>query len=314
METTEIVLLAIGATLILLLIIGALRAQRAALERTRGAAERGSPAPFAATAERGAMVVLDVQHADPRSPAVERMVREAAARVYRMMPSAERVEVRSPSGLTLGVVERRPAPERRLEVPETLTEPRLPRSVGPDLTRHLGEPEEAEPPPSPPARPVFTPAAPPAPRRPLSERFDLPEAVSERLRVTDDARDLVRAILEASGATVRVEGDVIHADGHAIVVLVPSGHVVEPGSLDHAYLCIERAGAGRGIVIGMGILDVADIRRREALAPHVLHTGPDGIQRMADAVAIGEDPLRFAAGPALVAAPAPPAEPGPSRS
>lgn len=313
METSEIVLLAIGTTLILLLIVGAVRAQRVAQERTsREAPELGSPVPFAATAERGAMVVLDVRRADPRSPAVERMVREAAVRVYRMMPSVDRVEVRSPSGLTLGVVERRPPPERRLEVPETLTEPRLPRSVGPDLTRHLAEPEEAEPPPSPPTRPVFTPAAPPPPRRPLSERFDLPEAVSERLRVTEDAGDLVRAILEASGATVHVEGDVIHADGHAIVVLVPSGHVVEPGSLDHAYLRIERSGAGRGLVIGMGILDVADVRRREALAPHVLHTGPDGIQRMADAVAIGEDPLRFAAGPAL-AAPTPLAEPGPSR-
>ena len=30
------------------------------------------------------------------------------------------------------------------------------------------------------------------------------------------------------------------------------------------------------------------------LAPQVLHAGPDGIQRMADAVSLGADPLRFA--------------------
>ena len=30
------------------------------------------------------------------------------------------------------------------------------------------------------------------------------------------------------------------------------------------------------------------------LAPQVLHAGPDGIQRMADALSLGADPLRFA--------------------
>jgi hypothetical protein len=44
---------------------------------------------------------------------------------------------------------------------------------------------------------------------------------------------------------------------------------------------------------------VEDVHRREMLAPHVLHAGPDGIQRMADAVAVGADPLRFAVAPAV---------------
>jgi hypothetical protein len=238
------------------------------------------------------------------------MVREAAARVYRMMPSVERVEVRTPSGVTLGVVPRTPPPELRLELSKLLTEPRLPRSVGPELAPHLAEPEEAEPPPSPPAPPVFSGIVASPPRRPLAERFDLPGPVRSSMSDPDDPVELVRAILEASGAAVRVEDEVIRADGHAVVVLVPTGNVVEPESLSHAFLCIERSGAARGLVIAMGILDVADVRRREGLAPHVLHTGPDGIQRMADAVAIGEDPLRFAAGPALAASPTPLPEPG----
>ncbi|HEX6230566.1 MAG TPA: hypothetical protein VF029_02525 [Actinomycetota bacterium] len=291
METSEIVLLSISVVLVVVVVVGAVRAQRA----SQGPQE---PALGPPPADREPVVVLDVAPAEPDNPAVERLVREAAARVYRMMPMAETVEVRSRTGTTLGVVARTRPPDRRLDVPEPVATPHPPRSRAPDLLPHLAEPEEGEPPPGPPQAPVFAPAS-PSRRRPIAERFDLPEAVREGIGHADDPTALVRAILEASGATVRAEGEVLRVDGYAIMVVIPSGHVIEPGSLDHAYFCIERSGAARGLVIAMGILDVADVRRREALAPHVLHTGPDGIQRMADAVAIGEDPLRFAAGPAL---------------
>jgi hypothetical protein len=39
-----------------------------------------------------------------------------------------------------------------------------------------------------------------------------------------------------------------------------------------------------------------EISRRHALAPALLHAGPDGIQRMADAAAMGADPLDFVVG------------------
>lgn len=302
METWEIVLLSIGAVVVAVAVVGAIRAQRVT---ARPPSAPPSEMPVAPLVDGGAVVVLDVEAAEPDDPAAKRMVREAAARVYRMMPSAERVEVRSRTGAPFGVVRRRP-PERRLEYPEPSGPPRAARSRRPDLTPHLSEPEEGEPPTVPPSSPpVFAPGPPPSVRRPLSERFDLPETVIRELGDSADPAALVRAILWASGTTVAVEGDVLRADGYAVVVLIPSGPVVEPESLDHAYLRIERSGAARGLVIGMGILDVADVRRREALAPHVLHAGLDGIQRMADAVALGEDPLRFAAGPALVAGPSP---------
>ena len=44
-----------------------------------------------------------------------------------------------------------------------------------------------------------------------------------------------------------------------------------------------------------------DVRRREFLDPALLHSGPEGIQRMADAVSLGGNPMNFAAGHALIA-------------
>lgn len=295
-ETSEIVLLVVSVALVAAVIVGAVLAQRTAQRAP-------APGPEEASADREPVVVLDVERVEPDNPAVERLVREAAARVYRMLPLAEHVEVRSRTGATLGVVTRRPAPKRPLDLPEPMTAPRTVRSRAPDLVSHLAEPEEGEPPPAPPAPPTFTSAAPPPRPRPLAERFDLPPAVRDALHDANDPMALVRAILEASREAVRMEGEVLRVDGYAVVVVVPPGHVIEPGSLDHAFFSIERSGAARGLVIGMGVLDVADVRRRESLAPHVLHTGPDGIQRMADAVAIGEDPLRFAAGPAIARTP-----------
>ena len=53
-----------------------------------------------------------------------------------------------------------------------------------------------------------------------------------------------------------------------------------------------------------------DVRRREFLDPALLHSGPEGIQRMADAVSLGGNPMSFAAAPALVASLQSGSEPG----
>ena len=46
-------------------------------------------------------------------------------------------------------------------------------------------------------------------------------------------------------------------------------------------------------------MPLGETRRREMLDPALLHAGLEGFQRMADAVAVGADPIDFAAAPAL---------------
>jgi hypothetical protein len=71
--------------------------------------------------------------------------------------------------------------------------------------------------------------------------------------------------------------------------------------LNHAYRRFIQSGASRGVVLSAGFMQFLDVRRREFLDPALLHSGPEGIQRMADAVALGGNPMNFAAGPALIA-------------
>jgi hypothetical protein len=251
------------------------------------------------TPQHGRVVVLlDVERVEPQAPASQRLVREAAARMFRMMPGATEVEVRSAAGVVLGVVPRARTVPPPVLLPDVLVEPHTRRSRTPDPSRHFG-PEVSEP------RPVVAPVRrglplpESSPARPFADRFDLPEKVRARLVHPNDPVGIVRAILDSAGIEVQCEGDLLLADGVAIVVIVPTGVVVHHELLNHAFIRIERSGAGRGVVIGIGVLDVGEVRRREAAAPHVLHAGPEAIQRMADAVAIGADPLRFAAAPAL---------------
>lgn len=49
-----------------------------------------------------------------------------------------------------------------------------------------------------------------------------------------------------------------------------------------------------------GRMDPADLGRREFLAPELRHVGARAIQRMADAVSIGADPLAFASAPPVI--------------
>ncbi|HXF72566.1 MAG TPA: hypothetical protein VNO79_08170 [Actinomycetota bacterium] len=117
------------------------------------------------------------------------------------------------------------------------------------------------------------------------------------MRNPDDPTDLLRAILEAAGIPHRVDRDLIVAGELAIVVVEPdAGVVVGHDALNHAYLRIAGSGATWGLVIALGYVDPREVERREMAAPHVRHAGPDAVQRMADAAALGADPVRFALG------------------
>jgi hypothetical protein len=237
----------------------------------------------------GARVVLDLDAADPEHPSVQRLVDEAGRRALARDRSLDRVVVVARDGRPLGEVERpRPLPPSAT-LPGSLdvshgTRPSPPSPLGHDQVdapRRTPEP------------------APEVVSVPLADRLDLPPSV--RARVTDPGRatDVVVAILAEAGSAATVEGDLIRVGDVALVVVDPRPDPER--ALTHGFLRIQGTDAARGIVLRLGYVDPQLVRAREAAAPHVRHVGPDGIQRMADAVAAGtRDPLAFLLGPATV--------------
>jgi hypothetical protein len=257
-----------------------------------------------------AVVVLDLDGADSSNPAVSRLVRETAGRVFASLPDAREVEVRARDGTLLGRSSRSLPPPHDISIPTYLFEPHVVRHRGPDLVAHLGEEEEEEEsfvgvPSGQPStvRPLASGAM--VPREPVSalaERFDLPQSIRAALRDPDDPLDIVRAILEAGGLSPVAEDGLLRVRELAVVVLGPKESVIQHDALNRAYRRILSTGAERGLVVAFVHLDTKEVWRRELLAPEILHTGAEGIQRMADAVSLGADPLRFAVGPALASA------------
>lgn len=246
-----------------------------------------------ATANRaGARIQLDLGGVDPDDPAVERLAREAARHALHVDPKLDHVEVVDRDGLLL-VREARHRPHREVALPEVLSEPHTGRPHRPSPVR-ADEPER---------HPRRVPEPPPTVvEAPLADRLDLPARVRTRVRHPDRAVDVVHAILGAAGRPSTVDGDLVRCGEVAIVVVDP--RVNAEAALTHGYLRVDATDAVRGLVIRTGYADPRLVRRREAAAPHVRHVGPDALQRMADAVAVGADPLRFAAGPVAVAGPA----------
>ncbi len=136
------------------------------------------------------------------------------------------------------------------------------------------------------------------PQRSLAGHLDLPHAVHAYLRRPDDPRDIVRAILQAAELPVEVHDNVILSGDEAVIV-VEAGRSTSD-ALSEAFLRFQRSGASQGVVITLGFVGGRDIERREALVPNLHHAGLSAIQRMADAVALGANPLRFATGPAIL--------------
>ncbi len=249
-------------------------------------------------------MVVDVEGGDPDSPEVQRLVREVAARTFASMPKLERVEVRARSGRLLGTSQRPapvPAPLGRLD-PLLAPFPSHPLERRPLPSEHVDVASLMDPRAAPPQiKQVFEDTS--VPERPvLAKLLDLPSQVRSRLRNPDDPVEIVGALVEAAGLPVRVADDVVLSQDQAIVVLRTGfGDLVTPAMLNHAYRRFVHSGASRGVVLSPGFMPLLDVRRREFLDPTLLHSGPEGIQRMADAVALGGNPMDFAAAPALTA-------------
>ncbi len=253
-------------------------------DRPAARREEGRPAV-------GPVVTLDIDTSEPDNPIVQRLVRDAAAQYFATHADAKKVEVRDRTGRELDVVTRERVEEEApsATLPEHLYEPRARRHApGPGGGADQGPGAVAH----------FDTSADAAPHRTLAELFDLPEAVHAKLQKPNDPVDLCRAILEAAGLEVRVDGDVLVSGDEALVVVDTTiGSPVRPDDLSQAFLRFQETKARSGVVVSPGLMYPEELKRRQAMAPNLLHAGPEGIQRMADAVALGANPLRFVTGP-----------------
>jgi hypothetical protein len=248
-----------------------------------------APRPWEASEPGGAVVVLDLVPTDPEHPSVRRMVEEAARGPLASDPQLEAVEVRDREDRVLGRVER-PQPLPEISIPEELHQPRAPRPRVPDPLGRSGAPR-----PHPGGDDESVEVA----DRLFADRFELDEDVRGAVRDHDDPVDLVRAILARGGHAPEVHGDLVTSDDVGIVVLPDAGHELD-AALSRAFLRIQQARVPRGVVIHLGWVNPETLHRRELAAPHVRHVGAEAIQRMADAVTLGADPVGFILGPAVV--------------
>lgn len=246
-----------------------------------------APAPTVFEGTDRLTVTLPVGPVDPDSPTVDRMVRQAADQVLHQHPQVQRVEVRDREGTVLGEILRPDRVDREVALPEQLSEPQAPRSHAPTPVRgeqvsHPTRPEDV--------------GDLEAPHRSLSERFDLPPAVVSQLGPEPSLEDLLEAILRAAGHEPERDDDLLLVGETAVVALHGSGK----DAMNHAYRRYDASPALTGLAITIGYLSPQEVQRRELLAPDLRYVGPDAVQRMADAVALGADPLSFAVGMPLI--------------
>jgi hypothetical protein len=246
-------------------------------------------------------ITLEMDVRDPDAPEVQRLVHDAATRMFAAHPDVDEIVVLSRSGTVLGTRERKTTLPEHLVGPTTIPPQRRP-------VARARTPESAVMPLQPGDLPVshFLYAQrglhPDEQRRPVADRFELNDDVRGRVRDPNEPADVVRAILESAGLAPRVERDLLVVGNEAIVVLNDPMGPILPDRLSHAFVRFRDSGASQGFVIGLGFMEPRDVKRREMMEPSFVHLGPDAIQRMADAAALGADPLRFARGPALLTA------------
>jgi len=289
-EATQIVLTAAVVAVILASVAAVVMMRRARRSEVPG---RPVSAPEEVT------ITLEVAAGDAREPRVRRLVDQAADRIFRAMPSVQVVEVRSMTGALLGrPVRGGPAP-REIAIPDFLHEPHVRRRTA-SIPEGGVEREGAGSVGAVMGRSAFAQGAVSRERAPIADRFDLPPEVNARLRQRDDAVELVRAILDEAGLAPSVDDDVVLVADRAIVVVPEAGFGTSAsGLLNHAFVRFRASGARSGFVISLGFMDPTEVRRRELFEPALIHLGPEALQRMADAVALGADPLRFAQAPAF---------------
>jgi hypothetical protein len=282
METAAIIVL-----IVVVLVLGGWLVWSAARSGRRGHA---APAPPPATGtivhRDGDRVVLDLTVDDPSAPAVQRLALDLAARTFAHQPELRSVTIVDRTGRELLRTTREDAMTRAATLPPELSvgasrqRRRAPDPLGHDGTASGGE--------APPEQERIRALGP----RPFAARFELSPAVTDRLGDPTDPGDVISAILAAGGRDVQRQGDLVVA-GDVAVIAVDVGDDAER-ALSRGFVRIRDSGMPRGIVIRLGYVDPALVRRHDRAAPHVHHLDVTSVQTMADATVVGADPIALA--------------------
>jgi hypothetical protein len=283
----ELLIVLIVAALVVAAIVYAVRAAGGT-----GSARRPAEAPWSDLEASGSRIVLDLVASDPDDESVQRLVQGAATQALAHDRELTHVEVVDREGTVLGTVHRTPKPTREVDLPPELHEPHARRSRSPDVTRpssgrprrELTRDERAE----------------SIADRPWAERFELPDRVLSQLDDRDHPAELIRAILHAAGRPAERHGELVLTEDVAFVTVSMSTGADE--ALTRAFLRVQNSGMPHGIVVRLGYADPRLVQRRDLAAPNVRYTDAEAIQRMADALALGADPVAFAVGPRVLRA------------
>jgi len=253
-------------------------------------ASRGRPKPWQApqVPDAHSVVTLQITTGDPDDPAVQRLVREAAVRQFATFDHVQSVEVRRADDVVLGTVSRDQRLRPPVELPESLRVEHAPRRHGPNVTGTSGVPR----------RPLdIDPSDFAGSDKPFADQFDLPEEVRARIADPRSPMQVVEAILDQAGVEHRSEPGLVVAGDTAIVLVGDGrGHTVNSDELARAFLRFESAHVRDGVAVCLGYVNPQELHRRELLAPTLRHAGPEAIQRMADALRLGGNPVGFATG------------------
>lgn len=285
--------MSMGLSVIVIAIIGAIVAVAAIVALVTWVASRGRPQPWQepTVPDEHTVVTLQISAGEPDDPAVQRLVHDAAARQFAAFDHVQSVEVRRADGMSLGTVRRGERLRAAVELPDSLRVEHAPRRHGPSVTGSSGTPR----------RPLdIDPSEFASSDKPFADQFELPDTVRERITDPGNPTQVVAAILDQAGVAHRTEPGLLVAD-HTAIVLVGdgSGHSVSSDDLARAFLKFESAHVRDGVAVCLGYVNPQELHRRELLAPNLRHAGPEAIQRMADALRLGGDPMLFATGPAV---------------
>jgi hypothetical protein len=288
--TTTLIVLTLAAIVLLALVD---RRRREAAAR----AERAAPPRASRTLEAvDGRITLDVPAGDADDAALRRLATQLAERALDRDPSLHVVEVVDLDGRDVLRLHRAQRP-RTIQLPESLHEPhvRPPRGPSPVPREGASRPggpgaEAAREGPT-----TMTDQAiervEPVGARPAAARFDLPPAVRDRIAPDADHVSVLEAILAVAGHPTSRDGDVVLLPHMAFIVADVRGDPEH--ALSRAYLRLRQTGRAHGIVIRLGYVDPTVLARRASSAPDVVYTDTRALQRMADATALGLNPLDF---------------------
>lgn len=253
-------------------------------------ASRGRPKPWQepAVPDANVVVTLPITSGTADDPAVQRLVRDAAARQFAAHAHVETVEVRRADDVVLDTVRRDEPLRPPVELPDSLHVERNRPRHGPNVTGSTPGPRT----------PLdVDPSDFATSDKPFADQFALPETVRARIDDPTSPTAVVAAILDEAGVAHRTEPGLVVAGDNAIVLVGDgSGHTVTSDDLARAFLRFESAHVRSGVAVCLGYVNPQELHRRELLAPTLRHAGPEAIQRMADALHLGGDPMVFASG------------------